>query len=279
MRIEEFEPQKEYLVCIDSDGCAMDTMNIKHFRCFGPCMISEWELEEWGGKLLNRWNEINLYTKTRGTNRFKTLKMQLEEVNDSYREILGIEDLRVWIENTKELSNKSLQEEIQRTHSEMLKKVLHWSEKVNECIGELRGEEKKSFRGVKDALKVLKAKADLVVVSSANREAVEEEWGREGLLPYVDLVMTQNDGSKAFCIQKLLEKGYCKDNILMIGDAPGDLEAAYSNQVGFFPILVRKEIESWRFLKEKVAFAFFEGGYRKDMEDSQIQIFKQSLGI
>lgn len=44
MRIEEFEPPKEYLVCIDSDGCAMDTMNIMHFRCFGPCMISEWEL-------------------------------------------------------------------------------------------------------------------------------------------------------------------------------------------------------------------------------------------
>lgn len=41
MRIEELEPQEEYLVCIDSDGCVMDTMNIKYFLCFGSYMISE----------------------------------------------------------------------------------------------------------------------------------------------------------------------------------------------------------------------------------------------
>ena len=37
-----FERKKDYLVCIDSDGCAMDTMDIKHHRCFGPCMVEEW---------------------------------------------------------------------------------------------------------------------------------------------------------------------------------------------------------------------------------------------
>ena len=40
-----FERKKDYLVCIDSDGCAMDTMDIKHHRCFGPCMVEEWELD------------------------------------------------------------------------------------------------------------------------------------------------------------------------------------------------------------------------------------------
>ena len=34
-----FQKQKDFLVCVDSDGCAMDTMDIKHFRCFGPCMV------------------------------------------------------------------------------------------------------------------------------------------------------------------------------------------------------------------------------------------------
>ena len=50
------KPTKEFLVCVDSDGCAMDTMNIKHFRCFGPCMVEEWRLEPWRDAILERWN-------------------------------------------------------------------------------------------------------------------------------------------------------------------------------------------------------------------------------
>ena len=44
-RLEEFKRGSDYLICIDSDGCAMDTMDIKHYRCFGPCMVAEWGLE------------------------------------------------------------------------------------------------------------------------------------------------------------------------------------------------------------------------------------------
>ena len=59
--LNTFQKQKDFLVCVDSDGCAMDTMDIKHFRCFGPCMVEEWGLEEWAAPILNRWNAINLY--------------------------------------------------------------------------------------------------------------------------------------------------------------------------------------------------------------------------
>ena len=41
---ETFERKHDFLVCVDSDGCAMDTMNCKHIQCFGPCMVSEWGL-------------------------------------------------------------------------------------------------------------------------------------------------------------------------------------------------------------------------------------------
>ena len=44
---ESFEKKHEYLVCVDSDGCVMDTMNCKHFHCFGPCMVDQWGLQEW----------------------------------------------------------------------------------------------------------------------------------------------------------------------------------------------------------------------------------------
>ena len=67
---QDFIKKHDYLICVDSDGCAVDTMDIKHFRCFGPCMVEEWNLQEWKDAILERWNEINLYSLTRGINRF-----------------------------------------------------------------------------------------------------------------------------------------------------------------------------------------------------------------
>ena len=101
--------------------------------------------------------------------------------------------------------------------------------------------------------------ADVAVVSSANPEAVREEWQRFGLLPHVDLLCTQELGSKAYCISRLREKGY--DGILMCGDAPGDRQAAERNGVLFYPILVNREAESWQALMDEGLPRFLEGTY------------------
>lgn len=74
----------------------MDTMDVKHFRCFGPCMVEEWQLEEWREEILTRWNEINLYTMTRGINRFKGLAQALTEINERCTPIPGVEELADW---------------------------------------------------------------------------------------------------------------------------------------------------------------------------------------
>ena len=80
-----FKKEKDFLVCVDSDGCAIDSMDIKHIRSFGPCMVVEWGLQEWKEEILTRWNDINLYTLTRGINRFKGLSMALQEINEKYK--------------------------------------------------------------------------------------------------------------------------------------------------------------------------------------------------
>ena len=41
----DFVPTKKYFVGIDSDGCAMDAMDIKHQECFTPCYIKYWDLQ------------------------------------------------------------------------------------------------------------------------------------------------------------------------------------------------------------------------------------------
>ena len=76
--MQTFVKKKEFLVCVDSDGCAMNTMDVKHIRCFGPCMVEEWGLEKWQSELLESWNQVNLYTLTRGINRFKGLATALK---------------------------------------------------------------------------------------------------------------------------------------------------------------------------------------------------------
>lgn len=80
--------QHDWLICVDSDGCAIDTMDIKHIRCFGPCMVAEWGLKDWAKPILARWNEINLYTMTRGINRFKGLSIALAEIDKQYKKLM-----------------------------------------------------------------------------------------------------------------------------------------------------------------------------------------------
>ncbi len=256
--VSEFTPQKKFLVCVDSDGCAMDTMDIKHIRCFGPCMVEEWQLDPWREEILARWNDLNLYTMTRGINRFKGLAMALAEISETYTPIDGIADLVDWAEHAKELSNRAVAEEYDRTGKEVFRKALRWSEATNASIDALPESDKRPFDGVVEGLAAMQEFADVAVVSSANRDAVTEEWQRCGLLEHVDVLLCQDAGSKAHCIGELLKKGYDPHNVLMVGDAPGDKAAAEQNGVYYYPILVRHEADSWRELRS-VGLSHFRG--------------------
>lgn len=277
MDLEKYEKKKEYLICVDSDGCAMDTMDIKHIRCFGPCMVEEWDLYDWGTPILTRWNEINLYTMTRGINRFKGLAKMLREVHETYVEIEGIEVLEKWVEESPELSNGALEKAIAETDSIILKKALSWSKHVNESITELPEEEKRPFEGVKEGLVYAHQYADIAIVSSANLQAVLDEWELYGLLEHVDIVLSQNVGSKAFCIQELLKKGYDKEKVFMTGDAPGDYEAAKKNGVFYYPILVRHEKESWEEFRKTAVSKLLDGSFGGSYQEEKLQAFTENL--
>ena len=275
--LDNFNKQKDFLICIDSDGCAIDTMDIKHIKCFGPCMVTEWNLEEWKEPILERWNEVNLYTLTRGINRFKGLAVALIEINEKYITIEGLDECVRWTEETKELSNESLEVEIEKTNNICLKKALEWSKSVNKSIDLLSDNEKCPFEGVKEAIILAKKVADIAIVSSANEKAVLDEWNKHGLLENVDIVLTQNIGSKSYCINKLIAKGYSRNNVLMVGDALGDLKAAEENEALYYPIMVRKEKESWiRFSKEALE-RFISNSYYGEYQEKVIAEFKENL--
>ena len=254
---DSFERKHDYLVCVDSDGCVMDTMNCKHFHCFGPCMVTEWGLEEWKDDILNRWNVINLFSMTRGINRFKGLAMALGEIDKKYTPISGIRYLQHWADTAPALSNDAVAKAAEDAENEEAKsvflKALSWSRAVNAAIVMLPEELKVPYNGAKEGLAAAHQFADVAMVSSANRDAVEEEWGKFGLLEHTDIVLAQDIGSKAACIAEMLKFGYDPSKVVMIGDAPGDCDAAEKNGVHYFPILVNHEKASW---DEAIAVAY-----------------------
>ena len=277
MTLQEFQRTKEYLICVDSDGCAMDTMDVKHFQCFGPCMVEEWGLEEWAEPILERWNEVNLYTMTRGINRFKGLALALREIDGKYKKIDGVDELESWVANAPALSNDGVKVAIESGGGEVLKKALNWSVQVNDRINALPFEVKKPFDGVLEGLEYAHRVADIAIVSSANLQAVEEEWALYGLLEHVDILLAQNVGSKAFCIAELLKKGYDRDKVLMTGDAPGDLDAAKENGVFYYPILVRHEGDSWREFRENAVDKLTGGVYSGTYQQEKLDAFLDNL--
>ena len=227
---DSFVKKHEYLICVDSDGCVMDTMNCKHFHCFGPCMVTEWGLEEWKDEILKRWNEINLFSTTRGINRFKGLAIALSEIHEKYKPITGIAYLQRWADTAPALSNDSVAAAAANAECDdaktVLEKALSWSKAVNASIVALPEELKIPYAGAKEGLAAAHTFADVAMVSSANRDAVEEEWGKFGLLEHTDIVLAQDIGSKAACIAQMLKFGYDRKKVLMIGDAPGELSKA-----------------------------------------------------
>ena len=274
--LQEFQKSKDFLVCIDSDGCAIDSMNVKHINCFGPRMIDEWSLHNWAEEILERWNYVNLYSLTRGINRFKGLIKALKEINEKYIEIEDLGSLEHWVETTNELSNNALAKAIaENPESVCLKKALSWSNQVNASIKQLPEADVLPFPMVKEALMFAHERADIAIVSSANLGAIMDEWQRHELLPHADLVLAQDAGTKAYCIQELVKKGYDKNKVVMCGDAPGDMDAANLNGVFYYPIKVNLEKESWgEFINvgfEKLISGAYEGAYQDAKKEEFIK--------
>lgn len=278
---DSFVRQHDYLICVDSDGCVLDTMNCKHFHCFGPCLVAEWALEQWQEDILRRWNDINLFQMTRGINRFRALVMILEEISQKYTPIIGVDGLKRWVESAPALSNEELSSALDAETDEdarlCMYKALIWSLAVNESVNRLPVELKKAFDGAELALIKAHGFADVAVISGANRDAVEEEWEVLGLLEHTDLVLAQDVGSTTHCIEKMLEFGYDREKVLLIGDDPGDSESARKSGIWFYPILVNWEEESWAECRAEAMEWLRQGSFGL-YQDEKRQVFVENLG-
>ncbi len=71
-------PKHDFLIGIDSDGCVFDTMELKHKECFIPNTIKYYDLQAISKYAREAAEFVNLYSKSRGINRFPALVETLE---------------------------------------------------------------------------------------------------------------------------------------------------------------------------------------------------------
>ena len=63
----------------------------------------------------------------------------------------------------------------------------------------------------------------------------------------------------------------------MCGDALGDLKAAQSNGVFYYPIKVRHEKESWKEFIDVALEKLLDGSYANDYQNQKIEEFMSNL--
>ncbi len=280
--LKTFTPKKEFFIGIDSDGCAFDTMEIKHKECFCPAFINHFELQPVSRYARQTWEFVNLYSRTRGINRFIAVEKSLEllkgrkETAARNVKIPRMESLKKWLEKETKLGNPALKREMEKTDDPDLKNLYAWSEDVNRAVAKIV-RNVAPFPFVRESLEKMSTFTDTVVVSSTSVEALQREWAEHDIAQYVKLIAGQEMGPKKDHIRYTAFGKYDPSKILVVGDAPGDLKAAKENGALFFPIVPGREETSWeRFFSEGFE-KFLKGTYSGTYEKSLINTFLGSL--
>lgn len=262
--VYSIEPKHEFLVGIDSDGCVFDTMELKHKECFIPNIINYYELQGVSKYAREAAEFVNLYSKSRGINRFPALIEALEwlqkrpEVKARGAKIEIPQALVKWISEETKLGNPALEAKIKETGDEELKHALKWSLAVNEDVkGMVRGVP--PFPHVRESLEALSGKADMLVVSATPNEALEAEWAEHDVAKFVTAICGQEAGNKKETLTNATK--YAADHVLMIGDAPGDHKAAEANNCLFYPINPGDEENSWKRFHDEGIDKFLSGQF------------------
>jgi len=280
--LREFPKSHDYFIGIDSDGCAFDTMEVKHKECFIPNIIRFFQLAAVSKYAREASEFVNLYSHWRGINRFPALTMALDllaerpEVKRRHFLVPALTGLRRWIERETKLSNATLKVEVAATNDPDLALAYEWSETVNRTIGEVV-RAVPPFQFVRESLQAMVGKADVMVVSATPGEALDREWEEHGLKPYVSLIAGQELGSKKEHLALATEGRYDRKKVLMVGDAPGDRKAAEANGVLFYPIDPGQEDESWQRFFEEAMPRFFAGTYAGTYMSEQVARFEKLL--
>ena len=283
-QLHEFPHKHEFFLGLDSDGCVFDSMEIKHKECFTPMFIKHWDLQAAAKYARRVWEFANLYSVDRGMNRFPVLVKSLDLIADwpdpmkRGLRIPNIQPLRDFVHSGLPQSNSSLEKVLADNKDPVLARTMEWSLAVNRAVADIVYGVP-PFPLVRECLDRIVAKADLAVVSGTPGEALKREWEEHGMRHYPEIIAGQELGKKTDHLRVMTDGGkrYAAENMLMIGDAPGDYKAARAVGLLFYPINPGHEEESWQRLHDEALDRFFAGTYKGDYEAARVAEFDKLL--
>ncbi len=279
--LRDFQPKHDFFIGIDSDGCVFDSMEIKHKECFAPMFVKHHNLQAVSKYAREVWDFVNLYSKTRGANRFPALTRALNllrdrpEVQARNVNVPSYPALDEWMERETKLGNATLATEVEGGN-EGLAHIKVWSDGVNEQVADIvHGVP--PFPLLRQTLEKALGQADMMVISQTPCDALEREWAEHDISKFVEIIAGQEMGTKTEHLKFAAVDNYAVEKILMIGDAPGDHKAAKANGVLFFPILPGREEDSWERLHGEALDRFFAGTYAGEYEEKLFAEFDGCL--
>lgn len=279
----DFQPTKKFFVGIDSDGCAMDAMDIKHQECFTPSYIKYFNLQAASTLVRETALFVNLYSTTRGQNRWVALSRifdllrQRPEVLERGVKIPEGTALKQFLDSGYPRSDRGIADFAAEHPSAEIEQCMEWGRGVNDLIAWMvHG--CAPFPGVREAFEAMQDDVDCMTVSATPMEALEREWHEHDLAKYMKVIAGQEMGSKAEHVRWAAKGKYeSDDHIMLIGDAPGDRDSAYSEGVLFYPILPGRERESWKRFREEALPRFLNLTYRGEYMDSLVREYEALL--
>lgn len=285
--LKDFKPLHEFFVGVDSDGSVFGTMEIKQRECFCPWTIACFGLQPVAQAARECREFADLFSKTRGANRHKTLKRILAELLPTHPmvkargfQVPQFAHYFAWVDDPSSLlSNAGLRQTADEATGEAraeLELALAWSERVNWAVGEIV-RDMPPFPFVRESLRRMQGKADVIVVSGTPAEALVREWNEHDIARYAAVIAGQEMGTKTQHLSYATKGRYRKNRVLMIGDAPGDIKAAKANDALFYPINPGREVESWRRFHDEAFDRFLRGDYAGVYEAELIAEFDSYL--
>jgi phosphoglycolate phosphatase-like HAD superfamily hydrolase len=277
-------PTKDFFVGMDSDGCVFDSMGIKQRECFCPMMIGYFGLQPVAQAARECKEFADLFSRTRGANRHKTLVRILNELLPGHPMVIErgfqVPDFSYytrWVEDPASLlSDKGLRQAIAAAPNAaartQFERALRWSQRVNEMIEEIV-RDIPPIPYVQQSLAKIRHSADMIVCSQTPTEAIVREWQEHDIARYPAVIAGQEMGGKGEHLRLATAGKYKPQHVLMIGDAPGDCTAARENDALFYPINPGHETASWKRFYEEAFDRFVRGEYAGDYQAALIAEF------
>jgi phosphoglycolate phosphatase-like HAD superfamily hydrolase len=276
----DFARKHSFFVGVDSDGCVFPTMEIKQKECFHPAIMDHWNLWSVEREVRRAAEWVNLYSVHRGSNRFQALAVffnllgAMPGVRAKGVKVRATADLDAFLNAGLPLDNENLAGHAAAHPS--LGDILAWSRDIDRRVS-ARVRAPAPFPLVRESLLKLRPSADIMVVSATPAAALAREWTESGLAGLADLIAGQEAGSKRRQLAAAAAGRYTPGSILMVGDAPGDLEAAWAAGGLFQPICPGRESESWaEFYREGIE-RFLAGAFAGDYQRRLISGFQALL--